>query len=139
MSDTRLKLTKIKQMLSNTPRLHFCYLKIIHILHPRYHPKVIGHILKNKQKIKYDCVHEIMRLIILKNRSQRHDINKPRSRYGHKYSKYKKCLTMMTLIYIKQHLSNIWSSILLIKICVIHVGTSALFGAKISRNEKSYQ
>ena len=25
---------------------------IIHLLHPRYHPKIIGHILKNKKKEK---------------------------------------------------------------------------------------
>ena len=41
---------KIKQMLSNTPRLNFCYLKIIRFLHPRYHPKIAGDILKNVQK-----------------------------------------------------------------------------------------
>ena len=41
---------KIKQMLSNTLRLHFCYFKIIHILHASHHPKIIEHILKNKQK-----------------------------------------------------------------------------------------
>ena len=46
----------------------------------------------------------------LKNRLHRHDINRPRSRHGHKYRKYKKCLTMMRLICIKQYLSNIWSS-----------------------------
>ena len=28
---------KIKQKLSNTPRLNFCYLKFIRCLHPRYH------------------------------------------------------------------------------------------------------
>ena len=38
-------LHKIKQMLSNTLSLNFCYLKIIRILHPRYHPKIIGDIL----------------------------------------------------------------------------------------------
>ena len=27
-------------------RLNFCYLKIICILHPHYHPKIIGYILK---------------------------------------------------------------------------------------------
>ena len=32
---------KSKQMLSNTQRLNICYLKIIPILHPRYHPKKI--------------------------------------------------------------------------------------------------
>ena len=37
-------------MLSNTLRLNFCYLKIIHILHPRYHPKIIGDILKKEAK-----------------------------------------------------------------------------------------
>ena len=40
-------------MLSNTLRLNFCYLNIIHILHPCYYPKIIGHIQKNKQKEKY--------------------------------------------------------------------------------------
>ena len=29
----------------------------------------------------------------MKNRSHRYDINRPKSRRGHKYSKYKKCLT----------------------------------------------
>ena len=47
----------------------------------------------------------------IKNKSHRYDINRPRSRHGHKYSKYKKCLTMMMLTCIKQHLSNIYSSI----------------------------
>ena len=55
------------------------------------------------------CFHEIMRLIIMKtemkmkNRSHRYDINRPKSRHGHKYSKYKKCLNMMKLIRSKQH------------------------------------
>ena len=43
----------------------------------------------------------------MKNRSHRYDINRPKPRY----SKYKKCLNMMMLICIKQHISNIWSSI----------------------------
>ena len=37
------KSAKIKQKLSDTLRLNFCYLIIIHMLHPRYHPKIIGH------------------------------------------------------------------------------------------------
>ena len=54
-----------------------------------------------------------IRLIIMKmkNRLHRYDINRPRSRHGHKYSKYKKCLSMAIRICIKQHLSNTWSSI----------------------------
>ena len=47
----------------------------------------------------------------MKNRLHRYDINRPRSRHGQKCSKYKKYLSMMILICIKQHLSNIWSSI----------------------------
>ena len=98
-------------------RLNFCYLKIIHILHLNYHPKTIAHILKNKQKNIRVCIHEIIRLIIMKikmkmqNRSHRYDINRPTPRHGHKYSKYKMCLSMMMLRCLKKRLSNIWSSI----------------------------
>ena len=49
-------------------------LKIIHILHPRYYSNV-GHILKNKQKNKCVYIHQIIRLIVMKNRSHIHDIN----------------------------------------------------------------
>ena len=68
---------------------------------------------KNDQKNKYICIHEIMRLIIIKitmktkNRSHRCGIDRPRSRHGHRYSKYKKCLSMMMLEGIKQKLKNI--------------------------------
>ena len=104
-------------MLSNTLKLNFYYLKIIHILHSLYHPKIIGHILKIKQKNKCVCIHEIIQLIIMKmkmkmkNRSHRCDINRPWSRHEHKFSKYKECLTMIMLICIKEHLSNISSTI----------------------------
>ena len=87
----------IKQMLSNTSSLNFCYLKTIRILHQRYHSKVIGHILKNKQKNKCVCIHHIIRLIKMKmkNRSHSYDINRSKSRY----STYKKCLKML-LVYV---------------------------------------
>ena len=55
------------------------------------------------------CIHEIIRLIIMKMKmkiSHRYKINRPRFRHGHKYSKYKECISTMTLICIKQHLSN---------------------------------
>ena len=43
----------------------------------------------------------------MKNRSHIYKINRPRPRHGHKYRKYKKCLSMMMLIYIiKQHLKQ---------------------------------
>ena len=44
----------------------------------------------------------------MRNRSHRYDANKYRPRHG---PNYKKCLSMMVLICIKQHLSNNWSSI----------------------------
>ena len=68
---------KTKQMPSNTLSLNFCYLETIHILHPHYHPKITGLTLKNKQKNKCVCFHEIIPLIIMKmamkmkNRSHR--------------------------------------------------------------------
>ena len=41
----------------------------------------------------------------MKNRSHRYEINRAKSRHGHKYSKYKKCLSRMMLIATpKQHL-----------------------------------
>ena len=68
----------------------------------------------NKQS-KIVCIHEIIRLIIMKikmemkNRLHRNDINRPRSRNKHKYSKYKNCLSMMMLTCTRQQLSNIRS------------------------------
>ena len=51
ISNARLKLEKKnRQKLSNTLRLNFLHLKIIHFLHPRYQLKIIGDILKNVQK-----------------------------------------------------------------------------------------
>ena len=42
-----------------------------------------------------------------KYRSQKYDINRPRSRPGHNYTKCKMCLTIMMIIWIKEPLSNI--------------------------------
>ena len=36
----------------------------------------------------------------MKNRSSRYDINRPKSRHGHKYTKYKMCLSKLMVIYI---------------------------------------
>ena len=41
---------KIKQTLSKTQRLNFCYFRIIRFLHSRYHTKIIEDILKKVQK-----------------------------------------------------------------------------------------
>ena len=37
--------------------------------------------------------------------------DRPRPRHGHKYTIYKMCLSIMMVIYTKQHVSNIWSLI----------------------------
>ena len=112
--NVRLKLAKNQASAKQHPQaVNFCYLKIIHIFHPCYHPKIIRYILKSKQKNKCVGIHEIIRLIIMKmkvkmkNKSHRYDINTPRYRHGHKYNKYRKCLIMAMLICINQHLSNI--------------------------------
>ena len=47
----------------------------------------------------------------MKNRSHRYDIDRSRPRHGYKYTKYEMFLSKMMVICIKQHLSNIWSSI----------------------------
>ena len=47
----------------------------------------------------------------MKNRLHRYDINRPRPKHGHKCAKYKMYRGIMMVICIKQHLSNIWSSI----------------------------
>ena len=43
----------------------------------------------------------------IKNISHRYDINRPRPRHGHKYTKRKMFLSILMIICIKQHLSNI--------------------------------
>ena len=82
--------------------MNFFYLKIIHILHQRYDPKVIEHILKNKQNSM--CLYSWDYTINHnenenenENRSNRYDINRPKPRY----SKYKKCLNVILLKCIK--------------------------------------
>ena len=65
--------------------------KVIHIFHPHYHPNLIEHILKNKQKNKCVRIHETTLINHndsedeSENKSHRHDINRPMSRHGHKY------------------------------------------------------
>ena len=51
-----------------------------------------------------------MRLKV-KNRIRRYYINRPKPRHGHKYTKYKICLSIIMVLCIEQHLSNICSSI----------------------------
>ena len=50
---------KSSKMLSDIQWLNLYYLKIAHTLYPRYYPKIIGDILKNKQKNKSVYIHTI--------------------------------------------------------------------------------
>ena len=43
----------------------------------------------------------------IKNRSHRYEISRPRPTNGYRYTKYKMCLSIMMVICIMQHLSNI--------------------------------
>ena len=52
ISYARLILAKTQANAKQHPRVE------TYILHPRYHPKIIVHILKNKQKKKYVCRNE---------------------------------------------------------------------------------
>ena len=70
-------------MLSNTLRLNFCYWKTIHILLSHYHLKIIGRILKNKQKSKCVCIDMInVNEDENEKRSHRNGIKRPMSRHG---------------------------------------------------------
>ena len=53
----------------------------------------------------YDLI--IMKMNMnMKKRSHKQEINRPKPRHGHKYNRYK-CLSIIMLICIKQHLSDI--------------------------------
>ena len=48
-----------------------------------------------------------MKIKTKKNRPHKYEISRPRSRHGHNYRKHKRCLSMVMLLCIRQHLSNI--------------------------------
>ena len=105
----------MKQKLSNTLKLNFCFLKIIPILHPCYHPKLIWDVLKNGQKTSVSVLMRSYDYMYWKwsskwkNGLHRYDINRTKQTHGHKHTKYKICLSIMMVMCNKQHLSNIWS------------------------------
>ena len=88
-------------------------------LHPPYHPKIIGDIVKDividivksVQKASA-CLIEVIQsmtmkiMLGMKNRSPRYGINRPRPRHGHKFAKFKICLSRMMVICIKQQLTR---------------------------------
>ena len=72
-SNTRLEFAKIKQILSKIQRLNFWRFKIIRIFHPRYQPRIIWRILKDKQKNKRICVRLFIRKMKIKMKKDHKD------------------------------------------------------------------
>ena len=65
--NARLKLAKKQAKAKQHPEDELLLFENFHILHPCYHPKIIGHTLKKKQqKKKHVYIHEIIQLIITK-------------------------------------------------------------------------
>ena len=102
ISNTRLKLAK---------KIMLYFLKIVCFFLSFaffWFRKVIGCILKKFAKNKCVYFNEIIWLIMIKvkskNRSHRYIINRSTSRHGLTCTKHEKCLGMMILISIKQHL-----------------------------------
>ena len=112
ISNARLKLAKNQAKAEQQPEAEILLFENSSHTSSRHHPKIIGHVLKTKQKNMYVCIHEITRLIIMKmkikmkNRSQRYDINRLRSTCDTNISKY------------KQHLKfNSWKSKATLRLC----------------------
>ena len=80
-------------------------MKTICFVYQRYHPKIIENILKNvKKQVRLFKRDYMINDKEMKNRSHRQNINRPRRRHGHKYTKYKLYLSVMMVICTKQHL-----------------------------------
>ena len=111
-SNVRLKLGKDQTNAKQHPEAELLLFEN-YLLSSSTLSEVIGNILKSK----YVCLNKVIWIMTMKmrlkmkNRSHRFDINRPRPRHGHKYTKNKIGLSIVIVICIKQHLSNIWSSI----------------------------
>ena len=101
--------TEIGKKLSKSLRLNLRYLKIIPFFSTTLSPKNSRKCCKKYTKSKYVCLNEVIWLMSMKmrlkmkNRSLRYNINRPRLRHGNKYTKYKMCLSIIMVIWIKQH------------------------------------
>ena len=79
---------------------------MLNFLHSSDHPKVTGDIFK---KIKWFIIIKVTLKMI--NISHAYNINRVRPRHGHKFTKYKMCISIVMVICIKQHQNNTCSSI----------------------------
>ena len=115
ISNARLKLTKNQVNAKQHPEQHpeTELLLFENYLHFSFMlSKKIGHTLKNKEKNKCVCIHEIIWLLIMEMKMKKESTyhidtkkNRLRSRQRHKHSQYKKRLRMIIFICLI-HLSN---------------------------------
>ena len=113
ISNTRLKLAKNKAKAKQHPEAELllsenqslCLSTLSSKNNRRYSKKIF----KNNCVCYNRIIYLIMQKIRLKmrNRSHIHDANIPRPRHGHRYTNYKMSHCTMTVICIKQHISNI--------------------------------
>ena len=112
ISNTRLRLAKNQAKAKQHPEAELLLFKN-YTLHPFTLSKTNMRFSKKYAKNKFVCFNESMWLITMKmrlkmrNGSHRYKINRTRRRYGHMYTKYRMCLSMMMIMCNKQHLSNI--------------------------------
>ena len=117
ISNARLKLTKNKSKAKQHPESELLLFDNYRFSSSTLSSFSNKRCSKNCTKNKWVCINEVIWLttikmrLQLKNRSHRYGINRPRLRNGDKHAKYKMCLSTMMVICLKQHLSNIWSSI----------------------------
>ena len=115
VSNIRLKLTKNQTKVMEHPEAKLLLFENYSLSTSMLSSKTNMRYPKKCAKHKCACFNEIMWLIIMKIRlkmkdgSHRCDINRTRSRHGHKYTKNKMCLSMMMVMCSKQHVSNIGS------------------------------
>ena len=122
ISNARLKLAKNQVKAKQLPEAEPLLFENYSLSTPTLTSKNKRRCSKNVQKDKYACLNKVIWLIKIKmsmkmkkkqknKKKHRYDITRPRPRHGYKYTICKMNLSLMMTICIKQHLSNIWSSI----------------------------
>ena len=116
ISNAWLKLAKNQAKAKQHPEVELLIFENYLLSSPRLPSQNNWRYPKKCIKTKFVCFNEViwlmtMKMGLKKNRSHKYDINRPRPRHWHEYTKYKMCLNLMMNICIKQHLTNIWNSI----------------------------
>ena len=117
ISNARLKLTKNQAKAKQHPEAEL-------LLFENYLLSSSSLSFKNNKRYSKKCTKKQVRLfkwgyiingnekrLKTKNRWYRYDMNRSRIRHGYKSTKYQIYFSIMMVMYIKQYLSNIWTSI----------------------------